>query len=60
MRIEIHRQLVSGDTVMNERTDYFTIGAREIVLPVCGVFEIHDGHIKAWREYFDMAPVTGG
>jgi limonene-1,2-epoxide hydrolase len=44
---------------MNERSDYFKIGGREIVLPVCSVFEIHDGHIKAWREYFDMTPVTG-
>ena len=59
MRIQIHHQIVSGDLVMNERTDYFTVNGREIVLPVCGVFEIHDGLIKTWRECFDMAPVTG-
>src|SRR5438270_619076 len=22
-----------------------------VVLPICGVFEMEDGHIKAWREY---------
>jgi limonene-1,2-epoxide hydrolase len=29
-----------------------------IRLPVAGVFEIADGKIKAWRDYFDMATVT--
>jgi limonene-1,2-epoxide hydrolase len=23
-------------------------------LPVTGVFELEDGRIKAWRDYFDM------
>jgi limonene-1,2-epoxide hydrolase len=26
------------------------------VLPICGVFEIESGKIRAWREYFDLAP----
>jgi limonene-1,2-epoxide hydrolase len=26
-------------------------------VPICSVFEIEEGRIKAWREYFDMAPV---
>jgi limonene-1,2-epoxide hydrolase len=55
-RIEIHHPVVNGGVVMNERTDYMTFGDRDVVLPVCGVFEIQDGHIKAWREYFDSAP----
>jgi limonene-1,2-epoxide hydrolase len=50
---EIHHQVVSGGVVMNERTDYATIGGREVVLPICGIFDIEDGRIKAWREYFD-------
>ena len=28
-----------------------------MTLPISGVFEIADGHITAWREYFDLAPV---
>ena len=59
LRIEVHHQIVSGDIVMNERTDTMTMNGREIVLPICGVFEIHEGHIKAWREYFDPAPFSG-
>ena len=23
-----------------------------------GVFEVEDGEIKAWRDYFDMAPIN--
>jgi limonene-1,2-epoxide hydrolase len=29
-----------------------------IPLPVTGVFEIKDGRIAAWRDYFDMATIT--
>jgi limonene-1,2-epoxide hydrolase len=41
--------------VMNERTDRFLLGERWIELPVMGVFELRDGRIQAWRDYFDMA-----
>ena len=54
-RIEVHQQVSNGNLVMQERTDYFSIGATAITLPVCGVFEIESGRIAAWREYFDMA-----
>jgi limonene-1,2-epoxide hydrolase len=30
----------------------------EIELPVMGTFEIKDGKISAWRDYFDMATWT--
>jgi limonene-1,2-epoxide hydrolase len=30
----------------------------EVALPVMGVFEVHDGRIAAWRDYFDMAAIT--
>lgn len=52
-RVRIHHQVVSGGVVMNERTDYATINGREVVVPICGIFEIDNGRIKAWREYFD-------
>jgi limonene-1,2-epoxide hydrolase len=52
-RIEIHHQVVAGNIVMNERTDYATINGRAVVLPICGVFEIDGDRIRAWREYFD-------
>ncbi|WP_330182386.1 SgcJ/EcaC family oxidoreductase [Nocardia sp. NBC_01503] len=55
---KIHRQLVTGNLVMNERTDVLRGAGRETELPVVGVFEITDGKIAAWRDYFDMAPIT--
>jgi limonene-1,2-epoxide hydrolase len=30
----------------------------ELALPVMGVFEVRDGRIAAWRDYFDLATVT--
>jgi limonene-1,2-epoxide hydrolase len=52
--------VASDDVVMTERIDSFTIGAtaKKGDFPVCGVFEIRDGKIAAWRDYFDMAQVT--
>ncbi len=41
---------------MNERTDHITLNGKAVVLPICGVFEMRDGHIKAWREYFELGP----
>ena len=49
---------VSGDVVLNERLDKFEIGDKTVELPVAGVFELSDGKIKAWRDYFDMATWT--
>ena len=55
-RLEVHHQVVSGNVVMNERTDHITLNGTPVSLPICGVFEIADGRIKAWREYFDLGP----
>jgi limonene-1,2-epoxide hydrolase len=35
--------------------DRFTIEGRAITLPVMGTFEIENGLIRAWRDYFDLA-----
>ena len=55
-RLEIRHQVASAHVVMNERTDYMTLNGSPVVLPICGVFEIEGGRIKAWREYFDLSP----
>ena len=44
--------------VLTERVDTFTIGGAVAPLPVMGTFEIRDGKICAWRDYFDMAQIT--
>ena len=55
-RLEIRHQIASDTLVMNERTDHIVINGRPVVLPICGVFEVDGGRIKAWREYFDLGP----
>ena len=52
----LHRIAESPDgSVMTERTDRFKIGEKWLELPVMGAFELRDGKIAAWRDYFDMA-----
>jgi len=43
-----------GNTVLTERVDIFRSPGVSIELPVMGVFEVTDGLISAWRDYFDM------
>jgi limonene-1,2-epoxide hydrolase len=43
-----------GGTVLTERHDIFTFANGVIDLPVMGTFEVVDGQIAAWRDYFDM------
>ena len=44
-----------GNLVFTERIDRFTMNGRQVALPVAGVFDIRDGKIAAWRDYFDFA-----
>ena len=52
----LHRVAEANDgVVLTERTDRFLIGEKWIELPVMGSFEVRDGKLSAWRDYFDMA-----
>jgi len=55
-RLDVHHQAAAGNIVINERTDYITLNGKPVTLPICAVFELEDGPIKAWREYFDTGP----
>jgi limonene-1,2-epoxide hydrolase len=55
-RLDVRNQVASGGVVMNERTDLITLNGKPVTLPICGVFEMDGGRIRAWREYFDPAP----
>jgi len=55
-RLEVRHQVASDDVVMNERTDSITLNGKPVTLPICAVFEVEGGRIRAWREYFDLAP----
>ena len=51
---EIVALAVSGNKVLTERIDRFTINGKRIELPVMGTFEVTGDRISAWRDYFDM------
>ena len=51
----IHRKAVEGKVVFYERLDRHRLGDAWRELPVTGVFEVEDGRITVWREYFDLA-----
>lgn len=55
----IHHQVATGTAaegvVLNERADRFRRGDTWVQLDVAGVFEIRDGRITLWRDYFDIA-----
>ena len=44
----------SDGVVLTERVDVFRFPKGTIELPVSGTFEVEDGKITAWRDYFDM------
>ena len=48
----------NGPVVMTERVDVFTLPGKSFELPVMGTFEVKDGKINAWRDYFDAAQFT--
>jgi len=52
--VKIHRIAVNGSTVLTERTDALVFGRVRLQFWVCGVFEVTDGRITLWRDYFDM------
>jgi limonene-1,2-epoxide hydrolase len=43
----------SDDVVLTERVDVVGGSGRSLEVPLMGVFEIRDGRIAHWRDYFD-------
>jgi limonene-1,2-epoxide hydrolase len=60
-RWEVSLQVIhiaaSGPAVLAERLERFEDRAAGVTceLPVMGAFELKDGRITAWRDYFDLA-----
>jgi limonene-1,2-epoxide hydrolase len=52
---------VEGNRVLTERVDRLLTSEGEPVLTlrVMGIFELADGKIAAWRDYFDPSPLKG-
>src|SRR5437867_7833685 len=58
----LHLRLIniaaSGPVVMTERVDAFKLPGKSFELQVMGTFEVREGKISAWRDYFDMNQFT--
>ncbi len=53
----ILREAQVGNLVFMERLDRHRLEAGWIELPVTGVYEVKDGLIVYWRDYFDLATI---
>jgi len=51
---EILQIMADGDVVMTERVDHFQVGNNRISVPCMGIFELRNGKIAAWRDYWDL------
>ena len=53
-RWDILNLVFAGDVVIAERLDRTKAGDKAVDLPCTGVFELENGKIKVWRDYFDL------
>ena len=51
---EILHIVAAADVVMTERIDHFLFEGRRIRVPCMGIFELREGKIAAWRDYWDL------
>lgn len=51
------RDMVDGSSVVLERLDRHRLADGWVELPVTGIFEVEDGKITLWRDYFDLATI---
>jgi limonene-1,2-epoxide hydrolase len=58
LRVDMVGLAVAGDTVLTERVDHLldAQGKTTHSVAVMGTFEVRDGLIAAWRDYFDPSP----
>lgn len=55
-KLDIVKLAAEPGLVLAERVDYFTMhDGRKVVLPVTGVFEVENGKITRFSDYFDLA-----
>ena len=58
--VKIHRIASEGSAVLTERTDVLSFGPFQAHFWVCGVFEVREGRITLWRDYFDFVDIVKG
>jgi limonene-1,2-epoxide hydrolase len=59
LRVEMKNIAQNGDIVLTERVDVLDGPVVHLDIWVCGTFEVKGGRITLWRDYFDLAEVTG-
>jgi limonene-1,2-epoxide hydrolase len=57
--VTVHAIATNGALVLTERTDHFKMGDRWIAIRVMGTFDVQEGLITQWRDYFDLAEFMG-
>jgi limonene-1,2-epoxide hydrolase len=50
----VKRELAQGNTVILERLDRHLLDTGWVELPVTGIFEVENGQITLYRDYFDL------
>ncbi len=57
LTVDMRAIAADGDLVLTERVDHLfdATGRLLVSLRVSGTFELKDGRIRAWRDYFDSA-----
>ena len=58
LKVDYGAVLEKGNTVVTERVDHLNDASGKTLasLRVLGIFEVRDGKISGWRDYFDTAP----
>jgi len=51
--VYVHAISADGSSVLTERTDVLKFRRLRVQFWVCGRFDVHDGQIVLWRDYFD-------
>jgi limonene-1,2-epoxide hydrolase len=58
--VVIHTICADGASVLTERTDILKFRKLHVQLWVCGRFDVRDGQIVLWRDYFDFLDFNKG
>ncbi|MGZ3455159.1 MAG: limonene-1,2-epoxide hydrolase family protein [Polyangiales bacterium] len=56
--VQMKNIAANGDIVLTERIDILKGPMLHLDIWVCGTFEVKNGKITLWRDYFDLAEVT--
>jgi limonene-1,2-epoxide hydrolase len=56
--VYMHTIAANGSSVMTERTDVLTFRRLRVQFWICGRFDVDDGKIVLWRDYFDYMNFT--